>query len=73
MNGRKFFLVAAAVVLAIVLLILVLLTALMLSIGGGLRGQGYTPESLLDLFVLVAAAVSVGFLLRGAIRRARHV
>jgi hypothetical protein len=73
MRPAKVLFAAAAVVLAVVLLMIVWSTVLMLSIGGGLGGQRYTPESLLDLLVLVAAAVSVGLLLWSAIRRARHL
>ena len=73
MRPAKVLFAAAAVVLAVVLLMIVWSTVLMLSIGGGLRGQRYAPESLLDLLVSVAAAVSVGLLLWSAIRRARHL
>jgi hypothetical protein len=73
MTGKKFLLVAAAVVLAVLLSIVVFLTSLMLSTGNSIRAERYTPQSLLELLVLVATAVSIALLLRSTIRRARQV
>ena len=61
-----------AVVLGLVLVVLIALVALMLSLGGSIRGQGYTPESLGVLLVLVALCVAVGLMLKAAVAHLRR-
>ena len=72
MRRRRVVLVCGAIFLLVALLVVLGVFALMLSLGGSVRGAGYSTYSVLELVTLMAVAFGLALLLARVIRALRQ-